>query len=358
MTDFELSGVAPINSGRSFYFAGLTNLLAQCDNIPPTPPPPPSPSPTPSPPSGCGSGVDVTPAPCAWPSGTLDYALVVQQDCTLALANSGSSRGLAVGGSLERGVTTRDSAPPLTFRIEPAPSEATFRPAVHFPSHVHELVGNAPFDFVNGVTLRAALPFDWGELQGLATRLAPSDDVSIVDQGGAYVPADTTCDPAHTYDARTTNVSLLVFTGEGTVCISGSFASIPSDASGKATWVPTVLAPYARVLVDVDFVGTLSGMLVARSFATVSRTSSASARGATLALTTSATSGALSCRALPPPPPCAPQAVPPPGPPPYACQCILDGRCACLEEGVSMADHGWEEQFRMHYVDALNNGGR
>ena len=46
------------------------------------------------------------------------------------------------------------------------------------------------------------------------------------------------------------------------------------------------------------------------------------------------------------------------GPPPYECQCILGGRCACLEEGVSMAEHNWEQTFAAHYVGAPNSAGR
>lgn len=34
----------------------------------------------------------------------------------------------------------------------------------------------------------------------------------------------------------------------------------------------------------------------------------------------------------------------------------MDGRCACLEEGQSLTSE-WEESFRAHYSDALNNGG-
>jgi len=80
------------------------------------------------------------------------------------------------------------------------------------------------------------------------------------------------------------------------------------------------------------------------------------------------------CAPTPPPPPTPllppelpPRLDPPPLPPavpkdlPYQCQCILSGRCACIEDGATMTSPvdglSWENRFAGHYEDALNNGG-
>ena len=61
------------------------------------------------------------------------------------------------------------------------------------------------------------------------------------------------------------------------------------------------------------------------------------------------------CPPPPPAPPTSPPAPPPlpPGHAPYACECILDGRCACVEEGQSMASR--RELFGLHYESALTD---
>ena len=108
---------------------------------------------------------------------------------------------------------------------------------------------------------------------------------------------------------------------------------------GSGYWTE-ILAPYAKVLLD-DAPVSYGGYIIARSAASISAQlpnfpQNVRMTGGCGSAVDTAYAGGLVCRVAPPPPPCAPaftlqgMDTPPPGPPPFSCQCIMDGRCACL----------------------------
>ena len=258
---------------------------------PPTPPPPPPPRVFPPPPlvvaafQGFGT--------CQLPAGTRDYSIIAKEDAVIAA--SAVSGGLAVGGTLADG----------------SPQDAA---SVDRPSYVQRSVDSTPrFRWNGGIIAGRGIPFQWRDFEALANRLETASfdyrafygalyRVDVVDQGGTYSSTDSACvdrrTPPEGAGGEDNGRTLLVFTGEGTICLT-------SDDLGRQ-FGPSVLAPFARVLIDGS-VGFIDGFVVARSVGSVGQF------GESVQLHNDGYKGEMQCRPDPPPSPPKP---PPPFPPP------------------------------------------
>ena len=208
---------------------------------------------------GCPSSRVGSPSPppfaagCEWPYQANSYSLITKKDATLS--SHSHYKGLAIGGTLY------DSSP-LQFGTAGSKSFVTD-------------IGSAGpyFNWADGITTGQPLPFMWGAFQNLANVLIPSDQIIVIDQGGAYTGAwppvatysmDTFCmttstnSPANTCQSSSTGYNkLVVFKGAGTVGLGGTVTNIPFQ--------PTVLAPWAHVIA-LGSTSYVDGTVIAKSF--------------------------------------------------------------------------------------------
>ena len=363
-------------TGRNIIFAGDTQL---CLSPPPSPPmsppsppppspPPPSPPPTPPPPpsrpppSSPSPPLAPSPSPsaptgvteCAYPaflagesadlqvtvngvSFTSRYSVVTKENAVIAAHNIYSA--VAIGGTLYQSTANLQENKLFNSNaIAPFGSSSVgsrYPPANsrYGPNH----------DFGRGGYVEAALPFDFTEVEAFALSVVPgvyatshtpavhaSSLVVVVDQGGTYADNDACHASYSTRDFRPDDPNgddhghtLVVFTGEGTICL----APVPPGVGDGEAFGPSVLAPFARVVVT-DEVGHVDGQIVARSVG------APGTNAGSIQLHGIEYKGPIQCQqqsphapppALPPPPPS--PAAPPAAPPPPCLQwCATDAR--------------------------------
>ena len=124
---------------------------------------------------------------------------------------------------------------------------------------MQSLSSGANFNFNAGVSWSQGSSFDFSEFEVLALRMLDYTDstytVRVVNQGGEYSSVGASASWYDLYDFRwggqgeDNGYTLAVFTGEGTVCLK--------KYQGRQ-FGPSVLAPFARVVVDGD-VGYVDG---------------------------------------------------------------------------------------------------
>ncbi len=267
-----------------------------------------------------------------------DLALLIAEDARVAAKNVYS--GISVGGVLHRGVQVESK-----------------QVSSHAPHH-HSWVGGGfahpssghsrhGFEFKGGVTTHGAMPFDavgWERLADLARSVVPSNHghhaVFVVDQGGVY----STSDECHVISRsgefgnaspNDNGRTLVVYRGAGSVCLT-------RDHNGRQ-FGPSVLAPFARVIVTADL-GYVDGYIVARSLG--AHGNFGGQTGGDVQLHGDSYSGPLSCsrdpatlpRAPPPEPPAPPPPpLPPALPPQPACACATP-ETGCLSGGDDVSD--------------------
>ena len=167
------------------------------------------------------------PGVCLLPDNIFAYSLITKDDADLGAHTV--TKGLAIGGALQ------DSSP---F----AAGAAT----VGGRSYVGSIRGIAQFNWRGGIRYGQGIPFSFMQLEELALSVVPLDNsVLLVDQGGRYSSTDEACDhpyrPPASAAAEDNGNTLIVFKGEGTICLA-------SDHYGKE-FGPSVLAPFARVVI-------------------------------------------------------------------------------------------------------------
>ena len=276
--------------GRNMFFAGDSSLCNPPPPMPPSPPTPPS-TPPPTPPSSPPSP-PVPTYPCALPTATTSYAVIVKEN---ALLTGREFYGLAVGGTLFNG------------NFLQAGFAQVQRPAI-FGS----LDSGRPWSFNQGRTSTAdsPFPFDFTDFERIASDVQAMEDrgykVVIFDQGGTYNANDNSCDAGQHYsgltgaDPQDDGKTLFVFRGSGTICLVRT-------ADGRE-FGPSVLAPFARVLIN-DNVGYVDGFVVARS---MGRTSPLTDIGRYVKMFGDGYHGPpLTCEGVLPPPPSMPPSAPP-----------------------------------------------
>ena len=148
-------------------------------------------------------------------------------------------------------------------------------------SYVNDFQGRGGFSYGPGVTMgQGVYPFNWAEFAQLADsapvgtyEYTPHFKVCVFDQGGTYDTTMSTTSSHVNYDKnRCCNwknncqpddhgKTLVIFKGAGTVRI---------DGVGGQSWGPTILAPYAHILVNGRNSGNMAaqfidGTLIAKS---------------------------------------------------------------------------------------------
>ena len=192
---------------------------------------------------------------CDWPTGLDSYAAVIKWAAHLQIEEA--QKGLAIGAELDarQSLSTIGSATGAG------------------KSHIKDMNSVADgWVWSSGICKGNELPFDWERFERIAVQAVPSvsadctgPQVIVVDQGGEYIAAD---DGASFYsldnftcrdqplEAEDGGKTLVVFKGAGSVVLK-------RGANG-AQFGPSVLAPFAHVLLDGGL-GFLDGQIIAAS---------------------------------------------------------------------------------------------
>ena len=214
--------------------------------VPPMAPPSSPPALPPFPPSPPAQPPSHPPIcyPCVWPNGTLEHTAIVLEDATLHMHSFYTK--LAVGGRLIDGTPWQSAT-------------------VGGDSFVGAIDPSANIRWKGGVVIGGEFPFEWWHFEHLAQRLkvgtyGPPHDryrVYAIDQGtegGSYDLRHF--NPHESAQGEDQGRTLVVFRGSGPIHLHCTW-------DGRQ-FGPTVLAPYADVVLDGD-VGFVDGLIVART---------------------------------------------------------------------------------------------
>ena len=165
-----------------------------------------------------------------------EYALVVRDDAALGAGSTGEP--IAVGGTL-----TRYGSHLITIA-----RNATDLNRTSFVGNGADGLVNV--DFATGVNDAAPAWFDWGEIEALALAIVASDNVVVITQ-----EAGDTWDLGDFGGETNGTETLVVFLGTADVVLTGN-----------ATFGPSILAPFAGVVVQGGSLPSVDGFIVALSY--------------------------------------------------------------------------------------------
>ena len=165
-----------------------------------------------------------------------EYALVVRDDAALGAGSTGEP--IAVGGTL-----TRYGSHLITIA-----RNATDLNRTSFVGNGADGLVNV--DFATGVNDAAPAWFDWGEMEALALAIVASDNVVVITQ-----EAGDTWDLGDFGGETNGTETLVVFLGTADVVLTGN-----------ATFGPSILAPFAGVVVQGGSLPSVDGFIVALSY--------------------------------------------------------------------------------------------
>ena len=187
---------------------------------------------------------------CSLTAGANTFSLITKGDATVS--SHSHYGGLAIGGTLTDGTSTQDG----TVGGD------------SWANVVASWTGTAAF------TTGAGIPFDWSQFEELAASATNSEaggfKVVVVDDAGVYDPNGGTGTAYTTYDFRSggqgedNGKTIVVFSGAGTIVLT--------KTSDGRQFGPSVLAPFAHVVVDGE-VGFVDGTIIAKSYSTTGQNS-------------------------------------------------------------------------------------
>ena len=233
---------------------------------------------------------------CALPEEVWSYSVITEQDAAIAAKNVW--RGMSIGGTLIKAPFTVQGVSNHAVQVgygsaTVSGSFASYVPAILPPSSSsHQFSfssslssNNLPnWPFFENLALTIQPGFYEEVAAGGANFLNPDEPnpfsgantylVCVVDQGGDFPSTSASADQTCHYTARNDDcrgpsgvendngATLVVYTGAGTVCLSRATSS-----GNNAKFGPSVLAPFARVVVDGGSpdVGHIDGVIIAKS---------------------------------------------------------------------------------------------